>query len=79
MTKTLTVRGHKLRTATTRRYVVVAIPRPVTAPGGRDVPARVIRRSDDLHTARTVARRHGVGTHGYAVVVDTHTGSEVGT
>lgn len=79
-TKTFTVRGHKIRTATTRRYVAVAVrTEDVTTERGTYVAfARVIKRSDAVATVKAEARRYGFGMSGeFAVVVDTETGEEV--
>lgn len=89
---TLQVRGHKVRTATQRRYVVVVVaPRDRTFQTKQfadgqfvdatvTVPAnaRIHKRSDSIETARKLARNYGVYSTGeFAVVVDTITGEEI--
>jgi hypothetical protein len=92
MSATFTVRGHKIRTASQRRYIVAIVqPRERTVTvaqwnGEAMVPAQVVvpagarihKRSDSIATARQHAQRYGYQTGGsFAVVVDTATGSEV--
>lgn len=79
MTSTITVRGHKIRTRSNRRYVAVAVrPEPVTTPDGIYVAfATILMRSDNLATAKTKARLYGFPPGAFAVVVDTTTGEEV--
>jgi hypothetical protein len=78
-THTFTVRGHKVRTSTNRRYVAVAVrPEPVTTEKGTFVAfARVEKRSDNLATLNRAARNNGYATGAFMVVVDTTTGLEV--
>lgn len=84
--RTIDVRGHRIRTATQRRYVVVAVRTAdvnvslAHAPGRVETYyafASIIRRSDSLSTARTAARRYGRVVGSFAVVVDLTTGEEV--
>jgi hypothetical protein len=67
MTTTLDIFGTRLRTGTTRRYVVIGLPpnseRPV-----------ILKRSDSLDAARYAAGRHG---RMQVSVVDTTTGLAV--
>lgn len=79
ITRTFTVRGHKLRTRTNRRFVVVAVrPEPVTTDAGTYVAfADIRKRTDNIDTARTVARRYGFPPGAFAVVVDLTTGEEI--
>jgi len=79
---TFTVRGHKVRSQSQRRYIVVAVrPEPVPTANGYYVAfARIERRSDNLATARKAARHYDfnlAGNGSFAVVVDSATGEEV--
>lgn len=79
MARTITVRGIKIRTAAQRRFAVVAV-RPMDIPhenGTLVAFARIIKRSDNIVTARNIARRGASGIGVAAVVVDTTTGEEV--
>lgn len=89
-TSKFTVRGMTGRTASQRRYIVVA-GRPVDVDAQEwdyrtesYVPARfvafgpeIVRRSDSIDTARAAVRRHSRIIGGFVVVVDTVTGEEV--
>lgn len=68
------VRGQKLRTQTQRRYVVVRV-RPAASEGAAF--ARVVKRSDNLETARRVERGYCPSLGAVTVVVDLRTGQEV--
>lgn len=75
-----TVRGHEIRTATKRRFIAVVVrPTAFEAPEGTYIAfAEVRKRSDNLATLRTFARRYGVsGTGVRVVLIDTATGEEV--
>lgn len=91
MTKTFTVRGVKMRTATQRRYVAVAV-RPAGtyrywdayegATGAyveEELPAlaTILRRSDRIEPLRAAIRRTGRIIGAALVVVDTLTGEEI--
>lgn len=91
-TTTFTVRGHKVRSASQRRYIVVIVqPRDreafvqerrngewVTEPITVPAGARVHKRSNSVATAHQHASRYGFPTGGnFAVVIDTVTGEEV--
>lgn len=90
MQSTFTVRGVKVRTASQRRFVVVAC-RPEDFLGRRwngaengYVPAAftafapvIVRRSDSFETARAAAAKYGFVPGGFVTVVDTTTGEEV--
>lgn len=74
------VNGFKIRTRTQRRYVVVATrAMPFTNERGTYVAfAEVVKRTDNIETARKEENRRGVtDTRCYAVVVDTTTGRQV--
>lgn len=73
MTKTFTVRGHKIRTASTRRYIVAIVYRGDWA----DEAPRIHKRSDNRATAVHHADRWGIRPNSVAVVVDSVTGEEV--
>lgn len=79
MTTNFTVRGHKIRTSTNRRYVAVAVrPEPVTTDKGTFVAfADIRKRSDNLDTIRRECRKYGFATGAFMVAVDTTTGEEV--
>lgn len=82
-TTTFTVRGHKVRSASKCRFVVVAVRAEpfVTEEGTYVAFAEIRKRSDSYATAQTHARRmrdNGGRGHGMTVVVvDTETGEEV--
>lgn len=90
MTKTFSIRGQKIRSASQRRYIVVAC-RPADFVGQRwdyrveaHVPetykaftAHIVRRSDSLQVARAAARKVGFVAGGWIVIVDQTTGEEV--
>jgi hypothetical protein len=68
MKGTFEVRGLKVRTQTTRRYIVVATHAEIP---GADAWARVIKRTDNVDTARIEARRwcgRGVNPIEYTIV-----------
>lgn len=71
--QTLTVRGYKLRNASMRRYLVVA----VSHRDGNETGVATVKRSDNLSTARTWQKRYGVWSSSFAVIIDTVTGEEV--
>lgn len=77
---TLTVRGRKVVSRSTRRYIVVAV-RPTAFRGEDDWLytsfVRIHKRSDNLETARTEQRKYGRHNGAFAVVVDSVTGEEV--
>lgn len=84
MTKTFTIRGQKVRSASNRRFLVV-VGRETTVVDrfGDTCPAfaRVARRSDSVATAQTIARRlRDNGYRGGALfveVVDSTTGEVI--
>lgn len=79
MTHTLTVRGMKVRTRTTRRYVLVAArPEPYTDSEGRTYPPfiEVEKRSDSLATVAAWRKRYGWSASTSRVIVDLTTGEE---
>lgn len=78
-THTVDVRGHKVRTRTTRRYVAVAVrPKPIVYGDYTYAAfARVLKRSDSHETATKEAARYGFPPGAFAVVVDLTTGEEV--
>lgn len=82
MNCTFEVHGHKVRTRTQRRYVIVTVrPEPVRTDKD-DVYvafARVDKRTDNVVTAKDYARRwaNSLGPGCLLVVVDTTTGKEV--
>ncbi len=82
-THTINVRGQVVRTRTPRRFIVIVVrPEPVTDDEGRTYVAfaEVQKRTDNGHTAATMARRYNQGwSRGrgcFAVVYDTATGTE---
>ena len=89
MSSTFTVRGQKVRSQSNRRFIVVAVrPEAITNENGTYVAfARIVKRSDNVDTARTSARRwtadHRAAARRYgsaddfAVVVDSTTGQEI--
>lgn len=76
---TFNVRGHKVRSASRCRFIVVAVrPTDVTYDGRIYAAfASIIRRSDNYETAKTAARRYGFPPGACAVVMDSTTGEEV--
>ena len=66
ITRTFTVHGHKLRTRTHRRYVVVAVRREGFRLDGAvyEPYAHILKRTDNIETARTVARRSSISRPG---------------
>lgn len=83
MQQTFTVRGHKIRSQSNRRYLVIAVrPAPVplagTAGKGMYVAfARVEKRTDNIKTARAAIRKYGHANGAFAVVIDAATGAEI--
>jgi hypothetical protein len=73
MTKTFTIRGHKIRTASMRRYIVVMVYK--TYDGGER--AEIYKRSDSVATCRTHINRYGFKAGTTMHVVDTTTGEEI--
>src|SRR5262245_55650897 len=90
MSKTLTIRGQKVRSASQRRFIVVRC-RPADVEGRRwdyrvqdYVPEtfkafrpEIMRRSDDAQVALRHARQLGHPTGGWTVVIDTVSGEEL--
>jgi hypothetical protein len=66
MKTTLDIRGEKLRTQTQRRYIVVVTNPPV-----------IVKRTDDIWTARKTRTRTYPLPNRPVVIVDTTTGEEV--
>jgi hypothetical protein len=87
MTKTFTIRGQKIRSASQRRFIVVVC-RPADYEGrrwdyakGDYVPETykafrptIIRRSDDVVTARKERDKFNAGPGAWVIVVDTMSG-----
>jgi hypothetical protein len=90
MTKTFQIRGVRVRTASARRFIVVAY-RATDVTGDRwdyrvqdlvpevyrAFPPTIIRRSDNYETARKARDKYGQPKGGWCVVVDSVTGEEV--
>jgi len=88
MTRTFTARGIKFRTATTRRFIVIAVRTEDSTFEGRDcwgepvtrtikAGVEIIKRSDSIATARTHRDRTGRIAGAAVVVFDTAHGEEV--
>lgn len=73
MPATFEVRGIKVRSASTRRFIVCT----VTHEAGAITGARIFKRSDSFATAKAHVRRFGIRRGEFAVVIDSTTGEEV--
>jgi hypothetical protein len=65
--------GERLRTATRRRYIAVAYPRP-----GVDGRPEILRRSDDPTVVRRTVEAHGTTPSRTAVAIDLATDEVLG-
>lgn len=77
---TFTVRGHKVRSASQRRYIVVAVrPEPYVSEhsGTHATFTRIIKRSDNLATANKAVEKYGCLFGAFAVIIDSVTGEEI--
>lgn len=89
MTKTFTIHGMKIRSASQRRYIVVAGRHTEIAGTRWDhrhemyVPEtfkafiETVKRSDNYETAKREQRKYGRVSYGFVAVIDTTTGEEV--
>lgn len=79
MTKTLTVRGQRVRSASQRRFVAVRLVRRFDGVqySGDFVAASIEKRSDSIATLKTWIGRQGFHSSRMFVVIDTTTGEEV--
>jgi hypothetical protein len=76
---TFTVRGHRIRSQSNRRFIVVQIYQAVSPspPYGKVEKAQIYKRSDSIQTCRAHIQRYGFWAGSYMVIVDTTTGEEV--
>ena len=78
-TGTFTVRGHRVRSQSTRRFIVVQMYQAVSphSPYEKVEKAHIYKRSDSVATCRAHIQRYGFRAGSYMVIVDTSTGEEV--